>query len=259
MVALAKRILAIAHRWWGIAFCSLFAMWFASGIVMHFVPFPSRSEGIAATMVERSSTEREQIICDQWTVTSEYDPDRPLTRITLDDASGTEIYISRSGKVVLVTTRNERLLKYAGSIAHWFYPIALRRHAHFWTAMMWWIALLATTGAALGAIFGLLRLSSGLTSEGLRRWHHVSGLVFAPILLSWTFSGFLSMDEKMFVHGGEMFRTMHKLDFPPLSSHPLLRSIAIVSLCLYGLAFSLSGVVLAWKRMAIQKAWPRPD
>ena len=36
------RILATLHRWWGVAFCLLFAMWFASGIVMHFVPFPAQ-------------------------------------------------------------------------------------------------------------------------------------------------------------------------------------------------------------------------
>src|SRR5262249_56264674 len=34
----------LLHRWLGIAFCLLFAMWFASGVVMHFVPFPSLSE-----------------------------------------------------------------------------------------------------------------------------------------------------------------------------------------------------------------------
>src|SRR5262252_6929482 len=35
------RALTLIHRWLGIAFCLLFAMWFASGIVMHFVPFPA--------------------------------------------------------------------------------------------------------------------------------------------------------------------------------------------------------------------------
>lgn len=34
----------LLHRWLGIGFCLLFAMWFASGIVMHFVPFPSLDE-----------------------------------------------------------------------------------------------------------------------------------------------------------------------------------------------------------------------
>src|ERR1700742_2687406 len=36
--------LVLLHRWLGIGFCLLFAMWFASGIVMHFVPFPSLTE-----------------------------------------------------------------------------------------------------------------------------------------------------------------------------------------------------------------------
>src|SRR5450432_3048557 len=38
------RALILVHRWLGIAFCLLFAMWFASGIVMHFVPFPALTE-----------------------------------------------------------------------------------------------------------------------------------------------------------------------------------------------------------------------
>jgi hypothetical protein len=33
--------LVFFHRWLGVTFCLLFAMWFASGIVMHFVPYPS--------------------------------------------------------------------------------------------------------------------------------------------------------------------------------------------------------------------------
>src|SRR5258708_18797060 len=38
------RALILLHRWLGILFCLLFAMWFASGIIMHFVPFPSLKE-----------------------------------------------------------------------------------------------------------------------------------------------------------------------------------------------------------------------
>src|SRR5215204_1496087 len=33
--------LIIIHRWLGVCFCLFFAMWFATGIVMHFVPFPA--------------------------------------------------------------------------------------------------------------------------------------------------------------------------------------------------------------------------
>ena len=38
------KALILLHRWLGVTFCLLFAMWFASGIVMHFVPFPAFTE-----------------------------------------------------------------------------------------------------------------------------------------------------------------------------------------------------------------------
>ncbi len=38
------RLLVLLHRWLGVGFCLLFAMWFASGIVMHFVPFPELTD-----------------------------------------------------------------------------------------------------------------------------------------------------------------------------------------------------------------------
>jgi hypothetical protein len=38
------RALTCVHRWLGVPFSLLFAMWFASGIVMHFVPFPALTE-----------------------------------------------------------------------------------------------------------------------------------------------------------------------------------------------------------------------
>lgn len=38
------KTIILLHRWLGIAFALLFAMWFATGMVMHFVPFPSLTE-----------------------------------------------------------------------------------------------------------------------------------------------------------------------------------------------------------------------
>ncbi|MBU0555024.1 MAG: hypothetical protein KKD64_07045 [Alphaproteobacteria bacterium] len=48
-----KRWLYLIHRWIGVATCLLFVMWFASGLVMLYVPFPSLSE---AERVEGLST-----------------------------------------------------------------------------------------------------------------------------------------------------------------------------------------------------------
>jgi hypothetical protein len=245
---MVMRLIATLHRWWGVAFCLLFAMWFTSGIVMHFVPFPARSEAPTPGGLDALRTTAETIDYDQWTVGSDFDSDRPLTRIALDDAAGTEVYVSvRSGKVVLTTTRDERLLNAIGSVAHWLYPTALRHHKRIWTALMWWLSLLATIGAALGVVLGLTRLCARPANRGLKRWHHVSGLIFAPFILSWIFSGFLSMDEGLIPHGERLFRVLHTLDFPPLTSHPWARTGAVVGLCVCGLIFSLTGMMLAWR------------
>lgn len=280
------RILTALHRWWGIAFCLLFAMWFASGIVMHFAPFPARIEsghtgGLAVTgrgevhseqdalhiaaayaregRLDASHGSVERIDYDQWTVAGEFDSDRPLYRVALLDDAGTELYVSSvTGKVVLLTTQDIRVANYAGSIAHWVYPTFLRHNRLLWRTLMWWLSLVATMGASIGVIIGIVRLHTGPAYQGLQRWHHRFGLIIAPIILCWIFSGFLSMNEggpsSLIARPGGLFQTMHTFDFPPFASRPWLRTSVIVGLCLCGLAFSLSAVSLAWRRLCSSSA-----
>lgn len=264
-------LLIVLHRWWGVLFCLLFAMWFASGIVMHFVPFPARDKAVTVTdrveavgeeaardvaagyarshRLEAVRATAERVDYDQWTVSGDYDSDRPLIRFALNDAAGTELYISSSGgDIVLVTTRQIRVFNYFGSIAHWIYPAVLRHHAEVWRALVRWLSLIGTIGMGLGVVIGAARLGTAIgkkTSayQGLQFWHHTLGLVFAPFILTWIFSGFLSLSEDW------PLRSFHTLDFAPLTSRPLLRSVVIVALCLCGLAFSLTGAVLAWRRL----------
>jgi len=282
-------LLAALHRWWGVAFCLLFAMWFASGIVMHFVPFPARSEigrvggsdaggdrgihseqgalRIAAAHARSRGLDPSRATValighDQWTVAGNFDSDRPLYRIAVNDAAGSEIYVSSAkGDVVLLTTRSMRLANYFGSIAHWIYPTVLRRHGKAWSALIWWLSLAATISASIGVIIGIVRLSGTTAYRGLQRAHHTFGLIFAPFILSWIFSGFLSVDDgwlfspsqSRIISAGpvDLFRKLHTFDFAPLTSHPRLRSSLVVGLCLCGLAFSLTGVVLAWRRLRL--------
>jgi hypothetical protein len=286
------RPLILLHRCFGVAFCLLFAMWFASGIVMHFVPFPAQSEsvriaalppidltrigstpaqavaasGIAAPvrlrLIERAdgpvyivsgpavsgpdttkalratdltaaavrsadaaialtapgqqSTHLDDtnkpiavaISADQWTVSAQYDPHRPLYRVARNDSAGTERYMSATtGEIVLTTTRAQRWWNYLGSVAHWIYATPLRQHLSLWTAVLWWLALLAAIGAGLGAVIGIsrielrgLRLSSPY--QGLRAWHHCLGLICMPFVLTWIVSGWLSLDDgQLFANG----------------------------------------------------------
>ena len=98
---------------------------------------------------------------DQWTVSGDYDSDRPLYRVPLNDVSGTDLYVSSAtGDIALVTTRQMRLVNYVGSIPHWIYPPALRHHGQAWSALLWWLSLLATLGASIGVVIGLMRLGS---------------------------------------------------------------------------------------------------
>jgi uncharacterized membrane protein len=243
------RLLATLHRWWGVAFCLLFAMWFASGIVMHFVPYPERHEKPATSAIDAARGRAERIDHDQWTVSGEFNRDRPLDRIALNDDAGTEVYLSSaSGAVVLTTTRNVRMANYLGSIPHWIYPAPLRHHAQAWRELVWWLSLLGAIGAAIGVVIGIVKLGVALRDkawpyQGLQAWHHALGLILAPFILMWIFSGFLSLRDSW------PLKSLHTLDFAPLDTHPLLRTCVIVALCLCGLAFSLTGVVLAWRRV----------
>ena len=146
---------------------------------------------------------------DQWTVASSFNRYRPLYRVAVDDPLGTELYVSTTtGEVVLHTARWERAWNYVGSVAHWIYPIALRGHPAVWAGLLWWLSLLALIGAAAGAVVGTLRVSVGglrLVSpyRGWQALHHWLGLCCMLFLLTWIFSGWLSMDNGRLFSSGK--------------------------------------------------------
>jgi PepSY-associated TM region len=281
--------IVLSHRWLGIAFCLLFAMWFASGIVMHFVPFPSLTEaerfaglapvergapmmpvadavaasGIAdatrVRLIQRSdgpayvvsgpsrvraihasdgadaSVEFPDVALaiaqdharqrgldathativaradyDQWSVPNGFDRHRPLFRIALGDAAGTEIYVSsRTGEIVLDTTRSERGWNWVGSVLHWIYPTVLRSNWSLWDQVISTLSLVALIAALLGAVLGVIRIGirRGSISTPYRGWHalhHIIGLVAAVFVLTWIFSGWLSMDHGRLFSRGQL-------------------------------------------------------
>lgn len=284
------RILVSLHRWLGVVFCLPLAMWFATGVVMHFVPFPSAlgeaerlrgaddldfarvghgpAEAVAATgshdatrvrLIERAdgpvylvtsssgmkavragdladgAVRSEQATLsmaanyargrgldfsraavaglaayDQWTVSGEYEPHRPLYRIALNDGSATELYVSSTtGEVVLETTRYVRGWNYLGSVVHWIYFTGLRSHAAAWSLLLWCTSFLALIGVAAGAVIGPLRLKTEgrrlvTPFRGWQAWHHWLGLVCMPFIFTWMFSGWLSMDGGLLFSSGKL-------------------------------------------------------
>ena len=144
---------------------------------------------------------------DQWTVPNGLDAHRPLYRIALNDDPATELYVSSAtGEVVRDTTRRERWWNFAGSVVHWIYPTVLRRDWRAWDAVVWALSLVAFVGAISGALLGPLRLivaqgHIGSPYQGWQAWHHWLGLGCMTFLLTWIFSGWLSMDH------GRLFST----------------------------------------------------
>jgi uncharacterized iron-regulated membrane protein len=271
-----KRWLYLTHRWIGIVTCLLFAMWFVSGLVMLYVPFPElkpgewlagqrpiawsevrtvppqggwslemqgdvpvwrvsgedgpatyrATDGTRVVRVGEAEARRiaslfggvpiasaKLIYNDQWSVPGSYDDDRPLWKVRLADGEGKVVYVSsRLGAVVLDTNRRERFWNWLGSIPHWLYPRALRELPEAWRQVVLWVSGPCIVGALAGMWIGILRLRPGrhrfsrnrmTPYRGWMKWHHVAGLIGGAFLVTWIFSGWLSVDPgRYFDRGG---------------------------------------------------------
>ena len=137
---------------------------------------------------------------DQWTVAGDVNADRPLFQFAIDDAAGTELYVSSvTGKAVQITTARERFWNWFGAIPHWLYFNELRRHAGLWSQVVIYTSLLGCFLAGIGVYLGWRQLAAqpaGRWSpyQGFNLWHHAAGLIFGVLALSWVLSGLLSMN-----------------------------------------------------------------
>ncbi len=281
----AIRALSWLHRWTGVGLCLLFALWFASGAVLIFVPFPGLGDqdrlaaservdpaaiivpparalqiagggesarliaaggrtlyvvqtakgnleaidarsGQVAAPVDRALAGRiaarfakaevrsidGPLAYDQWIVHQRFDPWRPFFRVAVNDAAGTELYVSaRTGEIVQRTTTVARGWNWAGAVTHWLYFTALRQSFTAWDQTVWWVSLVGLGTAIAGAILGVYRTQKRLGGRrpdwspfhGWLRWHHGLGLGAAVFVLTWIFSGWLSMDHGRLFSRGE--------------------------------------------------------
>ncbi len=149
---------------------------------------------------------------DQWTIGQS--DQMPLHKITVDDAAGTELYVSESlAEVSMRTTRGSRSLAWVSAIPHWFFLVELRRHDSVWRQSILWTAglgtLLALLGIALAVTqfspsspFRFSRIGSYIPYAGLMRWHYITGVIFGVFTLTWAFSGVLSIEPFDWSTGG---------------------------------------------------------
>ena len=127
----------------------------------------------------------------------------PLHRVALDDAAGTEYYVSeRSGEAVMKSDRRTRLLGLFGYITHTFFFF---RQQSWWSALLQWLSWIGLAMCLTGAVVGVWRygLSPRFRHKGVRshspytgwmKWHHYAGLIFGVLTITWMFSGLVSLD-----------------------------------------------------------------
>lgn len=277
LLKVGRRCLYFIHRWIGITTALLFGMWFFSGLVMMYVPYPSLTErerlaglegldwpqvkvtpgqalrsasvsawpnrfrlemqgaepvyritsdervaisardgrlmhGVDAPQAEaiakdfahwRGAASVMSLTRDQWTVAGGYNAHRPLFKVSLADRAGTALYVSsKTGEVVLDTTRFERGWNWVGTVPHWIYFTEIRKDQPFWRQVILWTSGAGILGAITGIWIGLLRLrvkrryahNKMTPYRGWMKWHHVGGLVTGVTVTTWIVSGWLSVN-----------------------------------------------------------------
>ncbi len=152
---------------------------------------------------------REEIIDrDQWTVGDAGQGNRPLFHFVFDDPAGTHIYVSgMTGEVVLWTTASQRFWNWLGAIPHWLYFTELRSNGPLWAQIVIWTSLLGGFLTIIGLYLGISQFRRGSNGRlspyrGWFYWHHIAGLVFGIVTLTWVVSGTLSMNPWGFLEGG---------------------------------------------------------
>uniref|UniRef100_UPI000D37E103 PepSY domain-containing protein n=1 Tax=unclassified Variovorax TaxID=663243 RepID=UPI000D37E103 len=160
---------------------------------------------------------RDTVDEDAFTHSRGLDAHRPLHRVQLADAATTLLYISgKTGEVVRDAPRAERLWNYAGAWIHWLYPLRGNVFDAYWSSIVNGLSIAGIAVTVTGTVVGLMRwrfrarYKSGSHSPYrgfMMRWHHVTGLLFALVTLTWIFSGLMSMNPwRIFDNGAPALR-----------------------------------------------------
>lgn len=133
----------------------------------------------------------------------------PIYHYALNDGRGSELYLSsRTGRALQLTDSRSRFWAWLGAIPHWIYITKLRATGRQpWTDTVLWLSGLGILMTLSGIVVGLRSMflarrwrkstASTITpyKKTLFRWHHIFGLCFGLFVLTWIFSGFMSLAD----------------------------------------------------------------
>jgi len=152
------------------------------------------------------TVDEELVERDQWTV-GDGGEGSPFYHFMFDDPARTDIYVSTTtGDIVLWTTGAQRFWNWFGAIPHWLYFTQLRTNGPLWSQIVIWTSILGGFLTLLGLYLGIAQFRQGKSGRlspyrGWFYWHHIAGLVFGVLTLTWVVSGTLSMNPWGFLEG----------------------------------------------------------
>lgn len=142
---------------------------------------------------------------DQWIPFGSMKKELPIYKYHFADAEKHQLYIgSQSGKVLQFTDRDERFWAWLGAIPHWVYFTRLRQDLELWSN-----TVIALSGIGCIMVIAGIWVAVDVWRKSRRRkaagfspyrkkwyhWHYVSGIFFGIFVLTFVFSGMMSLAE----------------------------------------------------------------
>jgi uncharacterized iron-regulated membrane protein len=143
-------------------------------------------------------TSAKPIKVDQWSV-GVWKREPVLWKVEFGAPSHEWLYVSgRSGQVVQDASGTERLISWFGAVPHWLYPTILRQDGPLWTQVVIWSSLVGVFLTVTGLVVGVVKLrgKSGKWwpyKRPMWLWHHMFGVFAGVLVLTWVFSGLMTM------------------------------------------------------------------
>lgn len=136
---------------------------------------------------------------DQWTINGIRGLRPPLHRLHAGD--GRRLYVSQaSGEVVRDVSAAEAFWGWPGAVTHWIYLLPLRSNGPLWSRVVLWLSGVSCAVALSGLLIGAWRSLDAWRRRrqfsayrGLFWWHHILGWSGGLLVLTWLFSGWMSM------------------------------------------------------------------
>ena len=129
----------------------------------------------------------------------------PIYKIYFADEAGTQLYLSsQNGEALQFSYRSERFWAWLGAIPHWVYFTWLRQDTVLWTKTVIWLSALGCLMVIAGIwvtvdVWRKTHRNRHSKFSPYRKrwyhWHYVSGILFGIFVLTFTFSGMMSLAD----------------------------------------------------------------